>query len=71
MTQTKAKSLFETCCNVGSGFILAYLSWVFVIPKIFDMNTIAEQGFWVTVYFTALSVVRGYIWRRGFNKKEK
>ena len=70
MTQTKKKSMFESFCNVGSGFIMAYLSWLFVIPVIFDMKTIAEQGLGVTLYFTTLSIVRGYIWRRHFNEKE-
>jgi len=70
MTQSKGKSLFESCCNVGSGFLIAYLSWVFIIPRIFNMDTIGDQGFLVTCYFTTISVVRGYIWRRFFNKQE-
>lgn len=66
--QTRKGSLLEVCCNVGSGFVVAYFVWLFLIPVLFpDIKTNASQGFGVTSVFTVVSVARGYVWRRLFN----
>jgi len=69
--QTRLMSLVETSCNVGSGFLLSYLSWLWVIPVLFDMEAIADHGFGVTLYYTSLSLTRGYIWRRSFARRKE
>ena len=34
MKQTKLVSIIEVCTNVGTGFLLAMLVWIFVIPTV-------------------------------------
>ena len=64
MNQTKVESLIEVFFNYLSGFIIAYLTyeWI-VIPT----PWLAASAFWVTSLFTLVSVVRTYLWRRFFN----
>jgi hypothetical protein len=67
--QTKKGSLLETCLNVGSGIATANLTWWWVVVPLFPALG-AESGgnvFAVNLIFTAVSIVRGYIWRRTFN----
>jgi hypothetical protein len=67
--QTKKGSIFEQCCNIGSGFILAMLLWNFVVIHMIDANGYAalNQNVQITSLFTVVSLVRGYFWRRLFN----
>jgi membrane protein implicated in regulation of membrane protease activity len=71
MSQSRIFSMIEVVCNVASGFVIAWLIWVFLMPPLFGISTNASQGFWVTVLFTTVSIIRGYIWRRLFNNREK
>ena len=72
--QTPKRSLFEVLCNVGTGILTAYMTWKFiVIPQVkmlgWDLMT---MNFWMIVYinswFTLISIARGYLWRRWFNR---
>lgn len=68
--QTRSSSLIEACLNTFSGFVLAFVVWHFValwfgIPMSFDTNLK------ITSIFTIVSIVRSYLWRRIFNKREK
>ena len=71
--QTKKGSMFEVCCNVGSGIISAVIAWkTIVIPWSeywsWDMNNlILAQIMAINITCTIISVVRGYGWRRLFN----
>lgn len=69
MTQTKLESSIETFFNIGSGFILSFLMWIFVVGPLFGIPTYASQSFWITVLFTITSVLRSYVWRRYFNAR--
>lgn len=69
--QTRKGSVLEQLCNVGSGFIVSLIYWQFaVVPQ---LNTLHGQelsflfNLWITIQFTVISVIRGYIWRRYFN----
>lgn len=72
--QTKKRSLTEVICNVGTGILTAYLTWVFIISPwasvsncdLNNLNTI--KIILINGVFTIVSVVRGYFWRRFFNK---
>ncbi len=74
--QTKKGSLFETCCNVFSGLITAYFTWIWVVIPLshkyaWDMNElILYQIFAINIIFTTISIFRGYFWRRLFNELE-
>lgn len=66
--QTKRHSLLEQVLNVGSGFVLSSLVWQFVIIKWWDIHTSFSENLQITSVFTVVSVARGYVWRRLFNK---
>ena len=57
--QTKRHSLLEQVPNVGSGFIL--IRW-------WDIHTSFGENLQITSVFTIVSIIRGYVWRRLFNK---
>jgi hypothetical protein len=65
--QTKSMSLIEQCCNVGSGFVISLLVWQYIICPIWHIERGSGDGVQITLVFTAVSVVRGYLWRRIFN----
>ena len=68
MKQTKLVSLIEVCVNVATGFIIAMLVWIFIIPLFWPrMAGPVNESFWITFIFTVASITRGYIWRRFFN----
>lgn len=68
MKQTKLESFIESCLNVGSGFFVALLVWRFVVVPYLGLEVSWHQNLSVTTLFTVVSVVRGYIWRRFFNR---
>lgn len=68
--QSRGKSLVEVVLSTATGFVLSYLSWLYVLPWVFGIETHAGRGVGVILYFTTLSILRGYIWRRSFNGKE-
>lgn len=68
MKQTKLVSLIEVCANVATGFVVAMLVWMFVIPAFWPrMEGPANEAFLITAIFTVASITRGYLWRRFFN----
>jgi len=70
MKQTKLESLIEINLNVFTGFIVSYFFWLLVvIPLIDSGNLDIHDNFIITSMFTIIAVIRGYIWRRFFNKE--
>ena len=73
--QTKKVSIIETCCNVGSGLVISYFTWMFLITPFgrtmnWDFNhLIAIQVFTINSVFTTVSIIRGYLWRRAFERR--
>lgn len=67
--QTKKKSLIEVLVNTWWGFIISVLLYRYIVPYI-DPSVQAWYGtaIWVTILFTTVSIARGYIVRRLFNK---
>lgn len=66
--QSKISSLLETTLNVGSGFIISMIVWEFWVKRYLGLDTNIAQNIVVTLVFTVVSIVRGYTWRRIFNK---
>ena len=64
MQQTRIESAVEITANYASGFLVAYLTYQFIVIPI---PWLLGDAFWVTVLFTAVSIVRSYLWRRFFN----
>ena len=66
MSQTRTMSLVETITNVAIGLIVSFLSQV-VIFKYYDIHISLAQNLELTLYFTVVSVIRGFALRRFFN----
>lgn len=60
-------SAVESAAGTAIGFGVAVLSNHFVLP-LFGMMPSASDSFWIAVVFTAISLVRGYLVRRLFNR---
>lgn len=67
--QSRKNSLIESCCNVGSGFLLSMLIWEAVIEPAWGIEKNLLDNIGITLIFTLASLIRGYIWRRIFNGK--
>ena len=67
MGQSKLFSLFEQLLNVGSGFIIAILLWAYVVTPYLGIKFDVTESLNVTLLFTVVSIVRGYLWRRAGN----
>ncbi len=76
--QTRRQSIIESCLNVFSGmaiaFVISQLAHIFE-PQIkkyiwagFEWHISAGSNLIMTSILTVISVVRGYTWRRHFNK---
>lgn len=67
-TQTKLNSILESVSNTAIGLITTLIFSPFIYNMVGMVYTYGQLGL-VTVLFTLLSIVRGYIIRRFFNKK--
>ena len=68
--QSKKQSLIETLTGVFVGWLIGVILNLTVLP-LFDYNITVVDSLWVSLIFTAVSVIRGYVIRRAFNSKEK
>ena len=66
--QRRSTSAVEVFCNVASGFVLAMLTWELIIEPVFGIEKDLASNFGITAIFTAVSLARGYAWRRLFNR---
>ena len=66
MTQTRLESLVEACTNTVIGFGVALLSQIVIFPQ-YGVHVEMSTHIGITLWFTAVSVARGYILRRWFN----
>jgi len=63
MNQSRVESIIERLADMTTGFLISWTVYeMYVFPSV-----PAISGFWVTAMFTAISLVRGYLWRRFFN----
>ncbi len=68
MNQSKMETLLETTLNIGTGFVISWLVWMYVVPVLWPQHA-SEMGtaFALTALFTVTSFARSYVWRRFFN----
>lgn len=66
MMQLRRHSLLEASLNTASGFILSICAGYFIFPLV-GWQVSHEQNFIVVGFFTIISVIRSYVWRRIFN----
>lgn len=70
MSQSRISSLKESAVQTGIGFGLS-LALQIVMSHVYNMSVTLFQNIQITMYFTILSLVRGYVVRRWFNKGER
>ena len=70
MSQTKKESLLESASNVLIGFTITIIA-SFIVYPMFGVQMSPLTNVWVTITFTLISLIRAYIIRRWFNKKEE
>ena len=68
--QTKRQSLIETLTSVFVGWLIGVILNLIVLP-LFDYNITVVDSLLVSLIFTVISGVRGYVIRRFFNSKER
>lgn len=67
MSQPRLASFTEACLNTASGFIISLIVWHWV-AKWYGIPMPLETNLEITGIFTAVSVLRSYVWRRLFNR---
>lgn len=68
MNQTKLESLIETVLNVAIGFVVSFSVWP-LVAHVFSLPYSVASNLGITAIFTILSITRGYVVRRWFNKR--
>lgn len=64
--QTRLQSLIETFINVAIGYGVALASQLLIFP-LFGIHIPLSSNLLIGVFFTVISIVRGYVVRRLFN----
>jgi hypothetical protein len=68
MKQTKKQSLVESLTNTAVGALIN-LGFSFLIFPVVGIASSGGQNAIVVAFFTIISIVRGFVIRRYFNKK--
>jgi len=69
MTQSKKESLRESATNVAVGYTVAVFSQMLIFP-LFGIAMPVGHSLGIAACFTLISLIRNYVIRRLFNKKE-
>ncbi len=67
--QTKKQSFIESLVNVSIGFCITMVSLHIIFP-ILGIENNSGKNIILTIYLTVLSVLRNYVLRRYFNRKQ-
>ena len=67
--QSKKQSFIEAVVNTAIGLVITFLCSLFIYPLCGIEASLGSMG-GVTICFTVVSIIRQYIIRRFFNKKE-
>lgn len=66
MSQSKKASFMEAVTNTAVGFVITLLFQMWLFP-LYDIHTTFSQDVQIVLWFTVLSIARGYVLRRAFN----
>ncbi len=69
MSQTKRMSMAETVTNTAIGYGVALASQLAIFP-LFGIDITFADNLAIGAWFTVISIARGYLVRRIFNKWE-
>ena len=64
--QSKKMSLIETLSSVAIGYIISLAAQMIIFP-IFDIEVSLTDNLLIGLFFTVVSIIRGYYVRRFFN----
>ena len=67
--QTKKESIIETLLNIGSGMVVSWLGTLYILPLLLPVQVRPSEALIVTCFYTTISLLRSYFWRRVFNKR--
>ena len=67
--QSKRQSLIETLTSVFVGWFISFIANMLVL-HLSGYNINLTDGLLISIIFTIISIVRGYVVRRWFNSKE-
>ena len=67
--QTKLESFIETSSNVAIGWSVALASQFAIFP-LFDIHIPIQDNLLISLYFTVIAVIRGFLVRRYYNNKK-
>lgn len=67
--QTKKESLLEILISVTIGWLIGFISNMVILP-LFGYPISVADSIYISILFTLISIIRGYIVRRYFNWKE-
>lgn len=65
--QTLRWSVIETIASTVIGFVVSFISNIFILPLV-GLQATMGQSFWMVVFFTIVSLIRGFFVRRLFNR---
>ena len=68
--QSKKQSFIESLTSTTIGIIIGIVLNLTILP-IFGYPVSVVDSLWISLIFTAISVIRSYAVRRIFNSKEK
>ena len=68
--QTKKQSIIESITNTVIGLITSFLIQLILYPLL-DIPVTVSQNIIITLVFFSVSIIRGYVIRRFFNKNIK
>ena len=68
MKQSKLNSFLEACTTVGCGMLVAFAIQLFIFP-LYDIQITMFENLQLVIIFTTTSLLRVYIIRRFFNKR--
>lgn len=66
MMQSRIGSLAEALLNIAIGFGINWAANMWILPR-FGFHVTGGEAFQIGLFFTAISLVRGYVIRRWFN----
>jgi len=61
-------AMYESLANVGSGLLLSIFIAQPIIFWLYDIEIGLFENIIIALYFTIISIFRGYIWRLYFHK---
>lgn len=67
-SQSRKGSLIESLTNIGIGIGVAFLSQRLVFP-LYGIHVPIATNIYISLWFTAISLVRSYCVRRYFNRR--